>query len=337
MKKFVKVCLIIALACVVLGTAVTVGAVSAGGVREVKRMVMDGELSFRAGAYWDDDDWVDDDDRDDDWDRDENEVWDGDDDWDDLDEKSTVAAHTPAVSKIQSGSVAALSAKETAQVQKLEVQFDGGEVQILSAEDGCIRAEADDPYGKVMFRLEDNTFYIVDTMKQHKWWKERKRRTIRLYLPKDRKFEDVEFEIAGGVLEAESVWSKNVSLDVGAGKIWIENLNCDRLEGNVGAGSMELQGSVTEDADFDIGMGQLLYAGSIGNRTEVDCGMGEALFELTQKEMDFNYDVSVSMGEIVISDMVFGGVEETQRIDYKAARNMELDCSMGKIGLSFRN
>lgn len=325
MKKFVKVCLIIALACVVLGTAVTVGAVSAGGVREVEWMIRNGELDFAIGAHWDDNDWGDDDD------------WDDEGDWDDLEERNTSAAHTPAASEIQSGSAAALSREETAQVEKLDLEIRGGKLQVLRAEDGCIRAEADDPYGKVTFQLQENTFYITDTMALSRHWHGGDKRTIRLYLPEDIKFKDVEFDIAGGVLEAESLWSAKVNLDVGAGTALIKNLNCDRLEGDLGAGSMELRDSVAEDADFDIGAGQLLYTGSIGSRMEVDCSMGEALFELTQQEKDFNYEVSASMGEIVISDMVFSGMKETQRMNYKAARNMELDCSMGKIGLSFRN
>lgn len=342
MKKFVKVCLVMATAFVVLGTAITVGAASAGGVREVERLIEDGALSAPAKYErhvetkivrldWDDDDW-DDHDWDDDWDDDD---WD-DDDWDDHHNRD--ARSDKAQTEKRSLGAIALTAEETVRVEKLDLDMKGGVLQILPAEDACIRAEADDPYNAVQMGISGNTFVIDDKVdkKLHKWFGVLKKRTVRLYLPKDMKFEGADIDIGGGILEAELLSAGKVDLDVGAGKIVVKNLNCDKMDGNVGAGTAKFQAAQIFDAEFDIGAGEMTYQGSIGKRLELDCGAGAARLELTDREADFNYELSATMGEVVLGDRVFSGMMEKQRIDNGAARYMELDSAMGSIALSFQ-
>ena len=63
--------------------------------------------------------------------------------------------------------------------------------------------------------------------------------------------------------------------------------------------------------------------------------MGSVEITLKGEEQDFNYDLECAMGNIELNGRDYGGFGQERSMDNGVARQIDLDCSMGYIGISF--
>lgn len=169
------------------------------------------------------------------------------------------------------------------------------------------------------------------------------------------KADDISFDVGSGEILVQEMNANDISLDVGSGEIRTQALNADDIRIDVGSGAVTISqmetrnlivdigsGQVTmedstvkDSADLDVGVGQVNYTGSIMGNLDADCSVGAMYFKLSGAKEDHNYEVECSMGSVTVGSESFGGMAASRSIQYGAASNFDLDCSIGEISITF--
>jgi len=140
---------------------------------------------------------------------------------------------------------------------------------------------------------------------------------MELLLPQDFAFEDVTLSLGAGTVDATIPFKANdLEIELAAGEVTVSNLEVNQLSAEVGAGALTLSGKIYEAADLQ-------------------CGMGDLALNLTGNKNDFNYDVEVAAGEVTIGNESFGGIAGEREIDNNASANIDIECAMGNVEVTF--
>ena len=91
-----------------------------------------------------------------------------------------------------------------------------------------------------------------------------------------------------------------------------------------------------DELNLEVGMGESRVEGSVAEEIDIECGMGRTQLVLTDKEEDFNYDISCAAGNVNIGNRSYAAVAEDTYIDNDASRDCTLECAMGSIDISFK-
>lgn len=142
---------------------------------------------------------------------------------------------------------------------------------------------------------------------------------ITLFVPTDFYFEEVKLSLGAGAVSGSCPWE--------AGKLELE----------LAAGEIELSNVEVESLNAEVGAGVLTYEGSIFKEADVECGMGEVTLKLDDSQTDYNYDVEVAAGDVTIGSESFGGIAGERSINNNAAKNINIECAMGSVEISFAN
>lgn len=142
---------------------------------------------------------------------------------------------------------------------------------------------------------------------------------IDLFVPADFYFEEVKLSLGAGAISNSAVFK------------------VDALEIELAAGEIELPNMEVNGLTAEVGAGTLTYMGSIQEAVDVECGMGEVELELSGTETDFNYDVEVAAGDVTIGRESFGGIAGERSIDNNASKDINIECAMGAVEVTFAN
>ena len=158
---------------------------------------------------------------------------------------------------------------------------------------------------------------------------------VEITLPKGKEFRNIDIEIGAGQLEADLLTAEDVEMMIGAGSIIVDKFVCEKGKVSVGAGEAIIKEGVAGKLDLDVGLGDLQYDGSLGGDLDADCGMGNMDIRLDSREEDYNYQIDVGMGDISVGNSSYGGMAQSKDIDHDADADMDLDCGMGSIKIKF--
>lgn len=352
MKKFTKVCLIIAAVCMVIGIGLT-AATGAMGVRLRDLPVITYGNHWR---YWDGwatdwDDWAAD--WEDDWDD-----WaaDWEDDWDDWehdfhDDMKDVKRETEEIRKEVHAEVSSamedlheeiasywekpfdvIETTDFTGIRKLDVDTEVGGVQIIAvdadgqdgdlAESNNIRVkvgDADDEKSSYRVYVKDNGKLCVETR-----WKKRNQynntfedgRRIQILVPGGYQFDDVDLEVNAGALEADEILARSLDAQMNAGSMLIRNGNVEELDSEVNAGELSYQGTASRSVDGT-------------------CQAGSMELKLNGKQENYNYEVSAAAGAITIGDDSYAALKTREIRNTGASAEMELSCMAGSLAVTF--
>lgn len=316
MKKFIKYCLITALILIVVGFVIGTAGSVAGGGYDVMRMFWNGELSF-------DEDFFHRHFGDNDFEREgvmEEPLYDID-DIDIFEGGKEVLSGDISKTKLADGSI-----------RKLDITLGGGELVFQESGDGAFYLEASKAE-KLQFYVEDDTLKLkaVRTKAHHNNMK------VYLYIPKDIFYEEVEIELGAGVIGLEGLTDVGkLDVDVGAGALTISETACEELDAAVGAGELILQQTVIrQDAKLEVSAGHIGGDAQVLGDLDVKCSLGAAEITLAGREEDFNYRVQCAAGEVQFGSQAFHALAADRKVDNDAAKQMDLDCSMGAIIILF--
>lgn len=342
MKKFTKVCLIIAAVCMVLGIGLT-SAASAMGVR------LRDLPSINYGNHWYGEvDW-------DDW---ENEWNDWDEDWEDdwitqaIEEVETDISK--AVYDVQtdlSGEMKELHEEldsywneplnviETTDftgIHNLDVEVQVGGIQIIAVDaddvDGdlvnsnAIRVKVGDgdEQGQGTYRVyvDDGNKLCVETRwknKRHNMTiddRQSKSRRIQILVPKGYQFDEVDLEVNAGALKADEIFARS-------------------LDANMNAGAMVINNGDVQELDSEINAGELVYQGKVSRSLEGECRAGSLDIKLNGKKENYDYEVSASAGAVTVGDESFSSLRSRKIRNTGASAKMDLSCMAGSIVVTF--
>ncbi len=140
---------------------------------------------------------------------------------------------------------------------------------------------------------------------------------IVLSIPEEYAFDDVEIALGAGEFTGKNtLQASKMEIELGAGTIELKDLDVSKFEAEVGAGSLEIKGDIREKA-------------------EVECAMGSIEMKLAGEMEDYNFNVSVAMGDISIGGRSYSGMDRSKEIDNEASRTIDLECAMGSIEVKF--
>lgn len=159
--------------------------------------------------------------------------------------------------------------------------------------------------------------------------------SILVSIPAGKNFDEVILDVAGGSMNIESMYAKQLDIEIGVSDVKIEEVQSEQMSIEVGMGQLEIENGVVADAEVSVGIGSLIWNGTISNHLEADCDIGMMEIELSDKEEDYNYAVECSMGQIDIGDTWYAGVV-SKHIDHMGAeKSLDLECGIGSIKIGF--
>ena len=140
---------------------------------------------------------------------------------------------------------------------------------------------------------------------------------MQLLLPTDFTFENVTLSLGAGAVDATSpLDAQSLEIELAAGEVTFSDLDVNQLNAEVGAGSLTLSGNIAEEANLE-------------------CGMGELTLNLNGVKNDYNYEVEVAAGEVTIGNESFGGIAGEREIDNNASTDINVECAMGSVEITF--
>lgn len=134
----------------------------------------------------------------------------------------------------------------------------------------------------------------------------------------------------------EQLSFEQVNLSLGAGQIsGTADLQTENIEIELGAGEITLSKLTAEKLDAEVGMGSLTVKGDIQQKADVECAMGSIQMTLAGSKSDYNFQVESAAGEVSIGGQSFGGVAGEWGISNDAPRDINVECAMGSILITF--
>lgn len=220
-------------------------------------------------------------------------------------------------------------------IRNLDATVGGCHFEVRASEDDSIYLEASNTH-KFQGYVKGDTLYIKTTSGSGLIMFQKKSSVV-LYLPKDYGFEEVMIDMGAGEMDFGSLKAEKASLEVGAGRIVLKEVQAQELKASIGAGQIELKDMSVGELDVEVGMGEFLAEGAINGDADVECAMGNIEMKIRGRKEDFNYQLSGAMGNINLDGEEHGGFAREQSINNKADKDMEVECSMGNISIRFKN
>ena len=303
MKLFTKICLIISLAFVCIGTlCLGIGAALGSGISEVMDLAESGQLNIgdlkigRWYFYFNPDD----------------------------------EAAEPA--EMEEGMI-------TEQFLGEEIHVKYGEVLVLDSDTDQIEISVDAPKrNKYECRKEGDTLILKDQTSRHflRTGIRNETVTVTICIPEGKLFDEVELSTnAGSVTLTHALSAEEIDLSVDAGELTAETVMASgELSLDVGAGRMEIGQFAAAALDAECGMGEFDLCGTVAREACAKCGMGQIDLTLNGREEEYNYEISCGMGDVSVNgDRATSGLSAKRTINNGAEKNVKLDCGMGRIDM----
>lgn len=121
----------------------------------------------------------------------------------------------------------------------------------------------------------------------------------------------------------------------------------DEVDLDIGAGTLETEWLICRELDIDCGAGSVTVNGKLSHEADISCGAGEVVLNLENAEEEFNYDLSVGVGEIVIGEKSYSGLAREKEIlnhheedehhgeEDEHYGSIDIDCAAGSVMISF--
>ena len=226
----------------------------------------------------------------------------------------------------ESGTAEAVSGSGKAEyegrlISELEINVEGAKVELTAdPSSDKIQVFCDDENYRCIQETDEDTLKLHIRMRKNidqslfETWEET---AAQIIIPADVLFDEVELEIAGGVLTADWINANKLSLEVQGGKLEV-------LSGSVGDLSGECQA------------GELIYEGQAWWKVDGECQAGAIRYFIEGREEDFNYEIDTAVGRIAIGGTEIKDlIKETVINNPGATKRAELDCEAGAIDMDF--
>ena len=155
---------------------------------------------------------------------------------------------------------------------------------------------------------------------------------VTIILPRDYVFDEVEISTGAGTANIKHLEAVSLYLETGAGELNAnEIIVTEDITIEAGVGETTIHNLQAKEADFSIGVGELYIGGRVDGDISADCGVGELTLELSNRETDFNYDISCGVGEVNINGKSYSGIGRTKEKNNDAPHDFNIDCGVGEI------
>lgn len=216
---------------------------------------------------------------------------------------------------------------------ELDLEIGGSMVEIDRSEDEYVYIKAENA-GKLQAYLENGVLY-VRSVRPSSLSDEIKNSRITLYLPKDCRLVVMDVSLGAGQLKAKDLQVDEVSAEIGAGQLQLENVEAIDMEFSLGAGEIIAKQVSLSTLSAQIGAGNLEFSGEIRENAEIECSMGNVRMKLEGEKLDYNYELDCVAGNMEIGGDKYSGAAVSKEIDNGAEKSIDIECSMGNVEVEF--
>lgn len=217
-------------------------------------------------------------------------------------------------------------------INSLEVEVGGCAFSLEESADADFHVSASGT-SKVQCYVEENTLHlkaIVKTIVDND-----PTASIVVQVPAGISLDELDMEIGAGTMKLGSVTAREVGLEVGAGQIIADNVQADSLNVNVAAGDARVNSMQVKNLEAEVGMGNLYANGNISGQCELECGMGNMTLELSGVVTAFDYNIKCGLGKVKIGEETYSGLVKEKVLNHGAGRILEVECAMGNVEITF--
>ncbi len=132
-------------------------------------------------------------------------------------------------------------------------------------------------------------------------------------------------------------WFETAELTFGAGELEVEALNAGTLTVTGGVGEGELKNVFAGACALEIGVGELTVEAEIATEAALNCGVGELTLVLQGNEEDWDYDLSVGVGELSFGEHVALSFSAGRSRNDGREKYLSADCGIGEMNIEFSN
>lgn len=134
----------------------------------------------------------------------------------------------------------------------------------------------------------------------------------------------------------EGFKSSNIKVNIGAGQIIADKLITDNIDITVGAGEFKISDIITDEANIDCGVGNVEINGKINIKGNIKCGIGNVSLNLIGSEKDYDYDLSLGIGEVSINNTKIEGSGNRVINNNSNKKSFKIDCGIGNVSLDIK-
>ena len=175
----------------------------------------------------------------------------------------------------------------------LDIELAYSSLKIVTGEEYKIESNNEE----LKISEDENTIFIKDKKKLFNT----KNRSVTIYLPDDREFNNINIEAGAGKIEI--LKGNNISFDLGAGLTVIDELYISNsADINAGAGSFTIKRGNINNLDLDMGVGDTLINSILKGNNKINSGIGKLEINLLDSIDNYTFDIDKGIGEIRINN-----------------------------------
>ena len=209
-------------------------------------------------------------------------------------------------------------------IENLDIEIGVARVELLSHEEDAIRVEVDGSgNNNVEYHDRNGTLYIETRGRRglnfFSFGRGGNTPTIYIFLPSDIEFEEVDITVGAGELFAQDeLVARDVNITVGAGELIADyGVLAYELNIEVGAGRVRI-----DHADFT-------------EQASITSGAGEVTLTLLGAKEDYDFDLSLGVGRVVLGDSSHSGLGGSIELDHGQERLLEVVSGVGAVEVQF--
>lgn len=158
---------------------------------------------------------------------------------------------------------------------------------------------------------------------------------IVIAIPAGMDFDDISIDIgaANVVYELADVSCNTLRMDVGAANVTADEFHVKELfDVSVGAGNLVIEDGSYKNIKLSCGMGSLNMQGAVSGNVIASCGMGDMDIRLEGNPKAYDYNLSCGMGDMTVNGVKYSGIAGDHQIKNDgAAGTVDVDCGMGNV------
>lgn len=200
------------------------------------------------------------------------------------------------------------------EIKNLVIDVGAGEIDIENGGKDQMIIENDNNKGKLSVTVNGDTMKIKCRGRQFRSGGE-----AVITIPADITFDRIELEMSAGTLDVQKLNAKKLDVNVNAGE-----LNCeDRLK--------------AEDSNWQINAGKINADQLDSKSVTLSCNAGEMDITLAGKAEDYRLDGKCTAGKVDFDGHGFSWNDHLEYGSRDAKRSIDVDCTAGKLDISFIN
>lgn len=200
-------------------------------------------------------------------------------------------------------------------VRKIEMDVHQGNIYFYESNDlDHIKIEAKNIYDG--FKIEQDGDQL-EIYQPYNWLRSHEDTLINIYVPSNQSLKDIEVNASAGALNIYDMKAQNIKVDNGAGYLEMYGIECYEFD---------LNGGLSQTQIHQI---------NAMHKIELDLGLGDVDITMKKHHNDYNYDVSVILGNVDIGSHHFAGIaNQGMRKDSLVPLTMvDVDCAFGLVNI----